>query len=243
MTHWEKRIFQNEAMTGTVHSSNPVYSRLTLALLEDSGWYITDFSKAQPLSWGAGAGCQFATKSCMELLADRDSPFCSTPMESGEKVKTSENLSSLTRTIQTTCTADLTSVGSCNLVEYSQDLPEIYQNFKSVAGVEEESVARMGSSVTLADFCPYVQEFTWRGGGSEEGRGTTCDDPDNAPLPDNNYALESYGGRSRCFRQVGRSVRQEYSQCTAGQSVGGEVLHHDQVLVTVRVRLLRLSVF
>ena len=54
MTHWEKRIFQNEAMTGTVHSSNPVYSRLTLALLEDSGWYITDFSKAQPLSWGAG---------------------------------------------------------------------------------------------------------------------------------------------------------------------------------------------
>ena len=105
-------------------------------------------------------------------------------------------------TVQTTCTSDLGSVGSCNLVEYSQDLPEIYQNFKSVAGVEDRNVARLGSSVTLADFCPYVQEFTWRGGGLEEGRGTRCDDPNNAPPHDDNYALESYGSQSKCFRQA-----------------------------------------
>ena len=89
LTHWEKRIFQNEAMTGTVHSSAPVYSRLTLALLEDSGWYLTDYSRAQPLAWGAGAGCHFATKSCMELLQDRGTPFCSALMQSGEKVRRS----------------------------------------------------------------------------------------------------------------------------------------------------------
>ena len=87
LTHWEKRIFQNEAMTGTVHSSAPVYSRLTLALLEDSGWYRCDYSRAQPLAWGAGAGCHFATKSCMELLQDRGTPFCSALMQSGEKVR------------------------------------------------------------------------------------------------------------------------------------------------------------
>ena len=39
-THWEKRIFQNEAMTGTVHTAQPAYSMITLALLEDSGWYV-----------------------------------------------------------------------------------------------------------------------------------------------------------------------------------------------------------
>ena len=95
MTHWEKRIFQNEAMTGTVHSTNPVYSWLTLALLEDSGWYIPDYDKAQPLSWGAGAGCDFATKSCMELLGEQDSPFCSVLRESVEKVsETRASLSS-----------------------------------------------------------------------------------------------------------------------------------------------------
>ena len=27
LTHWEKRIFQNEAMTGTVNTAQPVYSR------------------------------------------------------------------------------------------------------------------------------------------------------------------------------------------------------------------------
>ena len=43
------------------------------------------------------------------------------------------------------------------MVQYSQDLPEIYQNFNAVDGVEESEVARLGSSVTLADFCPYIQ--------------------------------------------------------------------------------------
>ena len=46
LTHWEKRIFQNEAMTGTVHTENPVYSRLTFALLEDSGWYLPNYDLA-----------------------------------------------------------------------------------------------------------------------------------------------------------------------------------------------------
>ena len=48
LTHWEKRIFQNEAMTGTVHTENPVYSRLTFALLEDSGWYLPNYEMVIP---------------------------------------------------------------------------------------------------------------------------------------------------------------------------------------------------
>ena len=89
------------------------------------------------------------------------------------------------------------------MVQYSQDLPEIYQNFQAVAGVADSEVGQLGSSVTLADFCPYIQEFTWRGGGEgEEGRGTRCGEEDNAPRLDNNYALETYGQGSRCFRQV-----------------------------------------
>ena len=43
------------------------------------------------------------------------------------------------------------------MVQYSQDLPEIYQNFLTVAGVEDSEVGQLGSSVTLADFCPYIQ--------------------------------------------------------------------------------------
>ena len=43
---------------------------------------------AQDLSWGRGAGCQFATQSCMALLERAReeggaSPFCDTLMASG----------------------------------------------------------------------------------------------------------------------------------------------------------------
>ena len=40
---------QNEAMTGTVHTQNPTYSRLTLALLEDSGWYLPNYEMVTKL--------------------------------------------------------------------------------------------------------------------------------------------------------------------------------------------------
>lgn len=59
-THWEKRLFENEAMTGT-HTQNPVYSRLTLALMEDTGWYTANYSMAETLHWGKNLGCNFAT--------------------------------------------------------------------------------------------------------------------------------------------------------------------------------------
>ena len=54
-------------MTGT-HTQNPVYSRLTLALMEDTGWYRANYSMAQHLRWGHKLGCDFAMKSCKEWM-------------------------------------------------------------------------------------------------------------------------------------------------------------------------------
>ena len=72
-----------------------------------------------------------------------DTPFCNTLMQqSGER---------------TYCTEDGGSVGSCNLVLYEEAIPELYQNFESLPGVERRELARAGSSVILADYCPYVQ--------------------------------------------------------------------------------------
>ncbi|KAF3843766.1 hypothetical protein F7725_002615 [Dissostichus mawsoni] len=53
----------NEAMTGS-HTQNRVFSRLTLALMEDSGWYRANYSLAERLDWGRGLGCDFVMKSC-----------------------------------------------------------------------------------------------------------------------------------------------------------------------------------
>lgn len=54
-------------MTGT-HTQNPVYSRLTLALMEDTGWYKANYSMAQDLSWGKNLGCDFVMKSCKQWM-------------------------------------------------------------------------------------------------------------------------------------------------------------------------------
>ena len=47
--------FQNEAMTGT-HTQNPIYSRITMALMEDTGWYMPNYELADELKWGSQLG-------------------------------------------------------------------------------------------------------------------------------------------------------------------------------------------
>ena len=54
-------------MTG-LFDFNPVLSSLTLALLEDSGWYSVDYSAAEPLEWGRGKGCDFINQGCGNKL-------------------------------------------------------------------------------------------------------------------------------------------------------------------------------
>ncbi|KAJ8880904.1 hypothetical protein PR048_017377 [Dryococelus australis] len=117
LTHWEKRVFENEAMTGT-HTQNPVYSRITLALMEDTGWYRANYSMAQSLDWGRNYGCDFVMKSCKYWMDNRTAsgqsihPFCN-------KVKRDP--------LETECTIDRSSVALCNLVGHQEKVPLMYQ--------------------------------------------------------------------------------------------------------------------
>ena len=45
-SHWESVFLHNEIMTSTPQS-NWAFSNFTLALLEDSGWYKVDYTKAE----------------------------------------------------------------------------------------------------------------------------------------------------------------------------------------------------
>lgn len=42
----------------------PAYSKLTLALLQDSGWYMPNYENAEELKWGKGLGCAFINSRC-----------------------------------------------------------------------------------------------------------------------------------------------------------------------------------
>ncbi|CAJ0580665.1 unnamed protein product, partial [Mesorhabditis spiculigera] len=119
LTHWEKRLFENEAMTGT-HTQNPVYSRLTLALLEDSGWYRPNYDVAESLYWGQDLGCDFVKKSCGDWIRQRKDgnsgayPFCEHIKHDGKK-----------SLAVTRCTSQRDSLALCNLVPYKKELPKV----------------------------------------------------------------------------------------------------------------------
>ena len=63
-------------------------NRLTFALLEDTGWYQPNYEYAQEITWGRGMGCDFAKKSCMELMENSDHHFCKDLMSSGSSKTT-----------------------------------------------------------------------------------------------------------------------------------------------------------
>ena len=66
--HWEYRLYQGELMVATnlfaAYGKPATMSRLTLAFMEDTGWYDADWGAAGFLDWGYRAGCGFASGTC-----------------------------------------------------------------------------------------------------------------------------------------------------------------------------------
>lgn len=196
-THWEKRLFENEAMTGT-YTQNPVFSRITLALMEDTGWYRVNYRMSENLDWGKQLGCTFAKRSCRSWMKTKintnepPSPFCFQTKQTP---------------LHTRCTHSKDAVALCNLKKYSEFLPKEYQYFNHLAtndSPETVTIIRdtkaFGGSVSLADYCPFYQKFTLKSSLANT-RETSCLISENGPPCSENYALESYGQESKCVEQ------------------------------------------
>lgn len=56
----------------------------------------------------------------------------------------------------------------------------MYRNFDAIPHVPASKVSHYGGSVSLADHCPYTQEFTWRSK-NVVVRGSHCKYPENNP--------------------------------------------------------------
>jgi len=72
-SHFERRQFAYEAMTSGLIAQMQM-SEFTLALLESTGWYVPDYSYADPFVWGQGQGCGFLTGACSSSKYEE---FCS----------------------------------------------------------------------------------------------------------------------------------------------------------------------
>ncbi|KAF7664461.1 hypothetical protein LDENG_00175580 [Lucifuga dentata] len=74
-SHWESRVLQGSIMGAVLGDSTTVrIDPVTLAALQDTGWYAVDMSRAQNLVWGLGEGATFGSlSSCQE---NSSSFFC-----------------------------------------------------------------------------------------------------------------------------------------------------------------------
>ncbi|XP_020202668.1 leishmanolysin isoform X1 [Cajanus cajan] len=117
-SHWEKRLLMNEIMTGSVDTRS-VVSKMTLALLEDSGWYKANYSMADHLDWGRNQGTEFVTSPCNLW---KGAYRCNTTQFSG-------------------CTYNREAEGYCPILTYSGDLPQWARYFPQANKGGQSSLA------------------------------------------------------------------------------------------------------
>lgn len=124
-SHWDARYMQGELMIGEDYSEI-VLSDMTLAFLEDLGYYKVKYYTGGLFRFGKNEGCSFFKKKCIysegtlfpnEFCYTRNEPFCS---------------------------GSLTSKGYCFMTEYEDTIPKKYRYF---------SQENIGGRI-MADYCP-----------------------------------------------------------------------------------------
>jgi leishmanolysin-like peptidase len=179
-SHFEKRVFNNELMTGSMGSTGGIISSFTLALYEDSGWYKPNYEMAEPFRWGKNEGCSFTEEGCLspETLALKPL-FCSD--------LTQYPLYAVTRFLKmgnvfrelggnSSCHYDRGSIGGCNSYNHTRELDPDIQYF---------SDPMVGGSNLLADSCPFKSGWI------------SCKRPRDPHLSMNTFS-ETHGSHSKC---------------------------------------------
>ena len=64
-SHWEARLFATDVVAAIKVPIIQMLTPLTLALLEDSGWYKSEFDSADISPFGHGRGCDFVFEDCI----------------------------------------------------------------------------------------------------------------------------------------------------------------------------------
>ena len=136
--HWDERLFYPEALSGVISPTTNILSHITLALMEDSGWYKANYTQGQASPWGLNAGCDFVTDTCLipsattpQIPAYSRGYFCNEGSRRG-------------------CSPALTHKLACSVIDYNYILPrripdEQFQYFTS---------APTRGGPRQADYCP-----------------------------------------------------------------------------------------
>ncbi|CAE7223705.1 gp63, partial [Symbiodinium pilosum] len=163
-------------------SAVPRISEMTLALMEDSGWYRvlgglgTDSdSAAGHFIFGRGKGCGFLQQSC---IIDKQSAFPDTFCTESQGSCVNPNAGTVT------CSHDHLSLGACTNCLHQAALPTRYQHFDD---------PRLGGIAQYIGYCPTVEPF-W-----SSGQPTSCTTGGGVYSAGVSQRFgESHGPASRC---------------------------------------------
>lgn len=140
--HWDERLFATSNLSPIRQGSAPTQmTPVTLALLEDSGWYKVNYTKAEISTWGYGMGCDFVFGPCLES----NSPSPTVP-EYGRGFFCGQDGAM-------GCTPDLGAKQACAIYNHNNPLPIQYFPDRPTMG----GLAQM-------DYCPvYAAKMTFNG--------------------------------------------------------------------------------
>lgn len=139
-SHWDERYLNGEYMTEYSNNKQSYVSALTLALLQDTGWYQIDYAKyAEPqFKWGYLRGCAFFHRQCFNV-SDTNNGSSNYP----EYFCNPNKIRNTTK-----CTADTQSIGFC---------------LKSTEIPKEDEFKYFGNNAFYgyesSDYCPYVDSL------------------------------------------------------------------------------------
>ena len=66
LSHWDQRILLGDYMGAVIYQEEMIVSEFTLALLEDSGWYKTNYYTGGLMKFGKNKGCDFIRNNCLD---------------------------------------------------------------------------------------------------------------------------------------------------------------------------------
>eukprot|EP00928_Gymnodinium_smaydae_P034457 TRINITY_DN24409_c0_g1_i4.p1 TRINITY_DN24409_c0_g1~~TRINITY_DN24409_c0_g1_i4.p1 ORF type:complete len:1241 (+),score=177.76 TRINITY_DN24409_c0_g1_i4:137-3859(+) len=140
-SHWDDRAMRSEIMTPYA-GLFPRVSTMTLALLEDSGWYKPDYDYAGVFDFGRGLGCGFLTEKC---VANGSTSFPDTFC-----TLTDVNSCSRPRSSALRCDRGRFSRTLCTNCQHDAPLPSRFRYFDD---------PRLGGTRATMGYCPVWEPF------------------------------------------------------------------------------------
>ncbi|CCW72273.1 unnamed protein product [Phytomonas sp. Hart1] len=132
-SHWKMRNAKDELMAPS--DSAGFYTAITIAAMEDTGYYKGNYRNAESMTWGKNAGCVLFDKKCViDGVSQVPAMFCESQFTSINMYK---------------CTSDRMGIGDC-MLNIHDNLPRYFQYFHdpTIGGIDD----RM-------DYCPYIKEY------------------------------------------------------------------------------------